>query len=41
MMEQQHSMTLEDKKEFQTIFDKARVLLEGASIGLPKDKPTD
>jgi len=38
MMEQQHSMTLEEQREFQTVLDKANSLLEGASIGLPKDK---
>ena len=39
MLEQQHSMTLEDQREFQTVLDKANTLLEGASIGRPKDKP--
>ena len=38
MMEQQHSMTLEEQREFQTVLDKANSLLEGASIGLPKDR---
>lgn len=38
VMEQQHSMTSEERKEFQTILDQANALLEGASVGLPKDK---
>ena len=41
MMEQQHSMTLEEQREFRTVLDKAKSLLEGASIGLPKDKLKD
>lgn len=41
MMEQQHSMTLEEQKEFQTVLDKANALLEGASVGSPKDRPRD
>jgi hypothetical protein len=41
MMEQQHSMTSEEQKEFQTVLDKANALLEGASIGSPKDKSKD
>ena len=38
MMEQQHSMTLEEQREFQTVLEKANTLLKGASVGLPKDK---
>jgi len=41
IMEQQHSMTLEEQREFRTVLDKAKSLLEGASIGLPKDKAKD
>ncbi|OLD14803.1 MAG: hypothetical protein AUI50_05120 [Crenarchaeota archaeon 13_1_40CM_2_52_14] len=39
MLEQQHSMTLEDQREFQTVLDKANTLLEGASIGQSKNEP--
>ena len=38
MMEQQHSLSSEERKEFQTVLDQASALLEGASVGLPKDK---
>jgi hypothetical protein len=38
VMEQQHTLTLEEQKEFQTVLGKAKMLLEGASVGLPKDK---
>ncbi len=39
VMEQQHSLTLEEQREFRTVLDKANTLLEGASIGETKDKP--
>src|SRR4029077_17052766 len=39
VMEQQHTLTLEEQKEFQTVLGKANTLLEGSSVGLPKDKP--
>jgi hypothetical protein len=39
VMEQQRTMTAEEQKEFQTVLDKANTLLEGASVGLPQDKP--
>ena len=38
MMEQQHSITSEERKEFQAVLDQANALLEGESVGLPKDK---
>lgn len=38
VMEQQHSITPEERREFQTILDQANALLEGASVGLPKEK---
>jgi hypothetical protein len=38
VMEQQHTLTSEEQREFQTVLVKANTLLEGASIGLPKDK---
>jgi len=38
VMEQQQSLTLEEQKEFQSVLAKANTLLEGASVGLPKDK---
>jgi hypothetical protein len=41
IMEQQNSMTLEEQREFQTVLDKANALIEGASVGSPKDKPKD
>jgi hypothetical protein len=39
VMEQQHTLTMDEQKEFQTVLDKANTLLEGASVGLPRDKP--
>jgi hypothetical protein len=41
ILEQQHSMTLEEQEEFQTVLDKANALLEGASVGSPKAKPKE
>jgi hypothetical protein len=38
VMEQQHSLTLEEQKEFEGVLAKANTLLEGSSVGLPKDK---
>ncbi len=38
VMEQQQSLTLEEQKEFESVLAKANTLLEGASVGLPKDK---
>lgn len=38
VMEQQHSLSSEERKEFQEVLDQASALLEGASVGLPKDK---
>ena len=38
VMEQQHTLTSEEQREFQTVLGKANTLLEGASVGLPKDK---
>jgi len=38
VMEQQHTLTQEEQKEFQTVLGKANTLLEGASVGLPKEK---
>lgn len=37
MLEQQTTMTAEDKKELRDILDKANALLEGQYIGLPKN----
>jgi hypothetical protein len=39
VMEQQHSITSEEQKAFQEVLEKANTLLEGASIGLPREKP--
>ncbi len=39
VMEQQNAMTSEEQREFQKVLEKANTLLEGASVGLPKDKP--
>jgi hypothetical protein len=39
VMEQQHSMTAEEAKAFQEVLEKAEALLDGASVGLPKDRP--
>ena len=39
VMEQQHTMTVEEQREFESVLSKANTLLEGASVGLPKDKP--
>jgi hypothetical protein len=36
MLEQQKTMTMEERKELQAILDKADALLEGQYIGLPK-----
>lgn len=38
VMEQQHSLSPEERKEFQAVLDQASALLEGESVGLPKDK---
>ena len=38
VMEQQHSLSLEEQKEFENVLAKANSLLEGSSVGLPKDK---
>jgi hypothetical protein len=38
VMEQQHTLTSEEQREFQTVLAKANTLLEGASVGLPKDR---
>jgi len=38
VMEQQHSLSLEEQKEFESVLAKANSLLEGSSVGLPKDK---
>ena len=38
MMEQQHSITSEERREFQAVLDQANALLRGASVGLPRDK---
>ena len=38
VMEQQHTLTSEEQREFETVLGKANTLLEGASVGLPKDK---
>ncbi|HWY28052.1 MAG TPA: hypothetical protein VNW25_02220 [Candidatus Sulfotelmatobacter sp.] len=38
VMAQQHTLTSEERQEFQTVIDKANALLKGASVGLPKDK---
>lgn len=38
VMEQQNALTSEEQREFQIVLDKANTLLEGASVGLPKDK---
>jgi len=38
VMEQQNTLTLEEQREFQIVLGKANTLLEGASVGLPKDK---
>ncbi len=38
VMEQQQSITLEEKREFQAVLDKANSLLDGASVGLSRDK---
>jgi hypothetical protein len=39
VMEQQQTITPEERKEFQDILGRANMLLEGASVGLTKDKP--
>jgi hypothetical protein len=39
VMEQQQTITPEERKEFQDILSRANMLLEGASVGLTKDKP--
>ena len=39
VMVQQNAMTSEEQREFQKVLEKANMLLEGASVGLPKDKP--
>jgi len=38
VMEQQNTLTSEEQREFQIVLGKANTLLEGASVGLPKDK---
>jgi hypothetical protein len=38
VMEQQHSITSEERREFQAVLDQANALLEGASVGLPRGK---
>src|SRR5467141_625064 len=38
VMEQQHALTLEEQREVGIVLCKANTLLEGASVGLPKDK---
>jgi len=38
VMEQQHSLSLDEQKEFENVLAKANTLLEGSSVGLPKDK---
>jgi len=38
VMEQQHELTLEEQREFETVLCKANTLLEGASISSPKDR---
>ena len=38
VMDQQHSLSSEERKEFEAVLDQASALLEGASVGLPKDK---
>ncbi len=38
VMEQQNTLTSEEQREFQIVLDNANTLLEGASVGLPKDK---
>ena len=38
VMEQQHSLSLDEQKEFESVLIKANTLLEGSSVGLPKDK---
>jgi hypothetical protein len=40
VMEQQHSITAEEQKAFHEVLQKAEALLEGASVGLPKDRPS-
>ncbi|HZY46966.1 MAG TPA: hypothetical protein VFE96_04140, partial [Candidatus Bathyarchaeia archaeon] len=39
VMEQQQSMTSEEKQQFQTVLEHANALLEGESVGLSRDKP--
>jgi hypothetical protein len=41
VLKQQHSMSPEEQKEFESVLEKANTLLEGASVGLPRDKPKD
>ncbi len=38
VMERQNTLTSEEQREFQIVLGKANTLLEGASVGLPKDK---
>jgi hypothetical protein len=39
-MELQHTLTSEQRREFQIVLGKANTLLEGASVGLPENKST-
>lgn len=41
MMEQQRSITSEEQMEFQAVLEKASALIEGSSIGLPKNRSKD
>ncbi len=38
LIEQQQTLTWEEQREFPIVLGKADTLLEGASVGLPKDK---